>query len=73
MPYTHGIEEIDCVRFTKPIGRWPTGTEGTVIVTGEDWVEVEIMDRALGYPIDFVDAPVDAVEVTWLQGIQRVA
>jgi len=73
MPYAHGIEENDCVRFTKPIGRWPAGTEGTVVNTHRDEVEVEIIDRASGYTLDIVDAPVDSVEVTWLQGVTAVA
>lgn len=73
MPYAHGIEEIDCVRFTKRIGRWPAGTEGTVVNTHRDEVEVEIVDRASGCTLDIVDAPVDSVEVTWLQGVTAVA
>ena len=72
MPYAHGIEEIDCVRFTKRIGRWPAGTEGAVVNTHRDEVEVEIISES-GYTLDIVDAPVDSVEVTWLQGVTAVA
>ena len=73
MPYAHGIEENDCVRFTTPIGRWAAGTEGTVVNTHRDEVEVEIVDRTSGRTLDIVDAPVDSVEVTWLQGVTAVA
>jgi hypothetical protein len=70
MPYAHGIEEHDCVRFTKPVGRWPAGTKGAVVNTHAEEVEVEIIDRSSGYTLDVVDAPVGSVEVTWLQATQ---
>ena len=64
---------IHCVRFTKRIGRWPAGTEGAVVNTHCDEVEVEIVERGSGYTLDIVDAPVDSVEVTRLQEVTAVA
>ena len=27
-----GIKELDVVSFTEPVGRWPIGTTGTVVM-----------------------------------------
>jgi len=44
-----------------------------VVNTHRDEVEVEIVDRASGCTLDIVDAPVDSVAVTLLQGVTAVA
>ncbi|HEU4703666.1 MAG TPA: hypothetical protein VFS37_14380 [Conexibacter sp.] len=63
------VEENDIVRFLAPIGRWPAGAEGTAISAAfADVMLVEISDRD-GCALDFVDAPVELLEVTWLQGV----
>lgn len=67
------VEENDVVRFLAPIGRWPAGAEGTVISAAfADVMLVEISDHD-GCALDFVDAPVELLEVTWIQGIRAVA
>ena len=67
------VEENDVVRFLAPIGRWPAGSAGTVVSAAfADVMLVEISDRD-GCALDFVDAPVELLEVTWIQGIRAVA
>jgi hypothetical protein len=61
------IEEHDVVRFLVPVGRWPAGTEGTVISTHPEAMLVEVSDDR-GAALDFVSAPVDLLEVTWIRG-----
>jgi len=37
MATTQEIEEIDVVQLTEPVGHWPAGAEGTVVMDfGED-------------------------------------
>ncbi|MBS1869713.1 MAG: hypothetical protein JSS99_08620 [Actinobacteria bacterium] len=73
MPYAHGIEENDVVRFTRPVGEWPAGMGGTVVNTWRDEVMVEIVEHPSGYTLDVIDVPVDSVVVTIPQGIPAVA
>lgn len=71
MPYLHGIEEHDVVRFTRPVGDWPAGMGGTVVnVWGPDEVMVEIVEHPSGYTLDVIDVPVDCVRVAFPQGLQ---
>jgi hypothetical protein len=65
------IEEHDVVRFLAPIGRWAAGTEGTVISTARADVMLVEMDGEADSCLDLmVDAPVELLEVTWIQGIR---
>jgi hypothetical protein len=43
-----------------------------VVNTHRDEVEVEIIAGS-GYTLELVDAPIDSVEVTWLQRVTAVA
>lgn len=64
------VEENDVVRFLAPIGRWPAGTQGTVISGARaDMMLVEISDED-GCELDTFYAPVELLEVTWIQGIR---
>lgn len=67
------VEENDVVRFLAPIGRWPAGTEGTVVSGAfADVMLVEISDRD-GCELDMLHVPVELLEVTWIQGVTAVA
>jgi len=67
------VEENDVVRFLAPIGRWPAGVEGTVVSGARaDVMLVEISDED-GCELDMLYAPVELLEVTWIQGIRAVA
>lgn len=70
MPYAHGIEEGDTVRFTRPIEGWAVGMGGMVVnVWGADEVMVEIVEHPSGYTLDVIDVPVDCVRVAFRQGV----
>ena len=45
------IEEIDVVQLTEPIGHWPAGAEGTVVI---DFGEEKMLEMA-----DTNDDPLD--------------
>jgi len=67
------VEENDVVRFLAPIGRWPAGVEGTVVSGARaDVMLVEISDED-GCELDMLYAPVELLEVTWIQGIRAAA
>jgi hypothetical protein len=67
-------EEHDVVRFLAPIGRWPAGTEGTVISAARADVMLVEMNGEADSCLDLmVDAPVELLEVTWLQGVTAAA
>lgn len=67
------VEENDVVRLLTTIGRWPAGTEGTVVSgTYADVMLVEISDRD-GSELDMFHVPVELLEVTWIQGTRAVA
>ncbi len=68
------IEEHDVVCFLAPIGRWPAGTVGTVISAAYADVMLVEMNGEADCCLDLmVDAPVELLEVTWIQGTQAVA
>jgi hypothetical protein len=48
------IEEIDVVQLTEPIGHWPVGAEGTVVL---DFGEEKMLEMA-GTNGDPLDLPV---------------
>jgi DNA polymerase/3'-5' exonuclease PolX len=62
------IGEIDVVAFTKAIdkvegaGKWPAGTEGTVVSDYGDHKEVEISDDR-GVALDFPVVPVEQLQL----------
>ncbi len=64
----HTIGEIDVVAFTKEIdkvegtGKWPAGTEGTVVSDYGYHKEVEISDDR-GVALDFPVVPVEQLEL----------
>lgn len=68
MPYAHGIEEGDSVRFTRPVQGWPVGMGGMVVNTWRDEVMVEIIEHPSGYTLDVIDVPVECVRVAFRQG-----
>jgi hypothetical protein len=65
------IEEHDVVRFLVSIGRWPAGTEGTVISAARADVMLVEMNGEADSCLDLmVYAPVELLQVTWIQGIR---
>jgi hypothetical protein len=63
------IEELDAVELTREVGRWPTGTRGTVVMVhnaGEAF-EVEIGGT------DFSDLPLEDVLLTLYRNDVRKA
>ncbi len=74
----HAIGEIDVVAFTQPVdknetltqppsihrgvGKWPAGTEGTVVSDYGDHKMVEISDDR-GVALDFVTVPVEQLQL----------
>jgi DNA polymerase/3'-5' exonuclease PolX len=62
------IGEIDVVAFTTAIdkvqgtGKWPAGTEGTVVSDYGDHKEVEISDNR-GVALDFPVVPVEQLKL----------
>jgi hypothetical protein len=51
MAIRHEIEEIDVVILTEPVGHWPAGAEGTVVI---DHGEMKLLEMAGEYedPLD---------------------
>lgn len=47
------IRENDCVELLEPVGKWPTGTTGTVVSERGEWKLVEISDDR-GIALDYV-------------------
>lgn len=65
------IEEHDVVRLLEPIGRWPAGTEGTVVYIHNPAVMMVEMPGEADSCLDLlVDVPAELLEVTWLQGVK---
>jgi|NGEPerStandDraft_8_1074529.scaffolds.fasta_scaffold28520_2 hypothetical protein len=74
----HAIGEIDVVAFTQPVdkdetltqpasshrgvGKWPAGTEGTVVSDYGDHKEVEIVNDR-GETLDLVTVPVEHLKL----------
>jgi hypothetical protein len=64
----HAIGEIDVVAFTDAIdkdegtGKWPAGTEGTVVIDLDDHKMVEISDDR-GVALDFPVVPVEKLKL----------
>jgi len=62
------IGEIDVAAFTEAIdkvegtGKWPAGTEGTVVSDFGDHKMIEISDDQ-GVALDFVTVPVEQLEL----------
>ena len=54
MPIRQEIEEIDVVVLTEPVGHWPVGAEGTVVM---DLGEEKLLEMA-GEVEDPLDLPV---------------
>ncbi len=40
----HGIGEIDVVELLDRVGKWPAGTQGTVVDELGEWKQIEIAD-----------------------------
>lgn len=65
------IEEHDVVRLLKRVGRWPAGTEGTVVfIHNPDVMMLEMPGEADCCLDLLIDVPAELLEVTWLQGIR---
>ena len=54
MPVRHG--ELEVVELLTAVGRWPTGTAGTVVKSDDTTALVEISDDR-GHGLDFVSVP----------------
>jgi hypothetical protein len=64
------IGEIDVVRLTRPFGRWPAGSEGTVVnvVTGAPVVTVEMpgIEESEDDVFDYLpEVPLEFLELVW--------
>lgn len=51
------IGEIDVVELLDAVGRWPAGTEGTVVSDHGDVKLIEISDRRDGQMLDLISVP----------------
>lgn len=59
------MNELDCVRLTKPFKGLPTGTKGVVVLKYNDKdVEVEFFDSN-DQSIDVYTTPTNCLEVIW--------
>ena len=59
------MNELDCVKLTKPFKGLPSGTKGVVVLKYNDEdVEVEFFDGN-DQTIDVCTVPTDCLEVTW--------
>ena len=52
----HAIGEIDVVKLLDDVGKWPAGTEGTVVSDHGDVKLVEISDDR-GVMLDLISVP----------------
>jgi len=52
-----GIAQLDVVELGVQTGRWPAGTQGTVLERGDDAALVEIADER-GHTLEVVSVPV---------------
>lgn len=48
--------ELEVVELLAQVGRWPAGTTGTVVKSGETFALIEISDDR-GHGLDFVSVP----------------
>jgi hypothetical protein len=51
----HAIGEIDVVELLDQIGKWPVGTQGTVVDERGEWKQLEIADEQ-GVMLDLISA-----------------
>ncbi len=62
------IGEVDVVAFVRPVdrvdgvGKWPTGTTGTVVSDYDDHKEIEISNDR-GETLDYVIVPVEQLRL----------
>jgi hypothetical protein len=56
--------ELDVVALLKPVGGWPSGTEGTVIHEWQASMLVEICNEH-GEALDELDVPEDQLRLVW--------
>jgi hypothetical protein len=61
------INEIDVVSFKEPVGDWPAGTTGTVVMDFGSAKMVEISNER-GEGLDFPVVPVTKLELVWKYG-----
>ena len=58
------MRELDVIALRADSGRWPAGTEGTILELHDDAALVEI-SNASGHTEDLLTLPLDALRVTW--------
>jgi len=77
---TPAIAELDVVRLRRPVGRWPAGTEGTVVSLRPGWptATVEFAERVplaerAGIDADelVVEVEVRDLELVWRAAIRE--
>lgn len=49
----HAIGEIDVVELLDQVGKWPAGTQGTVVDERGEWKQLEIADER-GVMLDLI-------------------
>jgi hypothetical protein len=63
------MEELDVIELLTPIGSWPAGTTGTIVILDEDrpdWMMVEIVSEEDGSTLDMIDVRPDQAKVIWV-------
>lgn len=58
------VHELDVIALNEPVGKWPVGTEGTLINAFSTSGLVEIADDD-GYTLDTIAVPYFAMNVVW--------
>jgi hypothetical protein len=62
------MEELDVIELLSPVGSWPAGSTGTVVLVDAarpDWVMVEIVSSEDGSSLDTIDVRADQAKVVW--------
>ena len=62
------MEELDVIELLAPVGSWPAGTTGTVVILDEarpDWMMVEIVSKEDGSTLDMIHVRPDQAKVIW--------
>jgi hypothetical protein len=62
------MEELDVIELLSPVGSWPAGTTGTIVILDEarpDWMMVEIVSEEDGSALDTIEVRPDQAKVVW--------
>lgn len=62
------MEELDVIELLAPVGSWPAGTTGTIVILDDDrpdWMLVEIVSEEDGSTLDTIGVRPDQAKVVW--------